>query len=81
MNKNIAFTSLVRIEGRQYEFNFRKKTSAETIFHADVTNAKGERIMFTMIFTEGIWHTSGALLPAWIQKHTELIGQTIHENT
>lgn len=74
MHKNIAFTSIIRIEGRQYEFNFRKQPSPDFTYHADVTNAKGERVMFRMVQHNGKWNTAGALVPAWIEQHVELIG-------
>ena len=48
-NRNIQFTKLIKAEGRLREFNFRKVNGLlEELFTVDVSDDRGNRIMFKM---------------------------------
>ncbi|MEO8583310.1 MAG: hypothetical protein ABI415_05910 [Flavitalea sp.] len=77
---NIAFSRIVRLSDRQWEFNFRKLPGDMPNFHVDVTDAKGDRIQFSMYKdAHGRWHTTGRSLPLWIANEEEVLGATIEE--
>ncbi|MEI6950159.1 hypothetical protein V9K67_23440 [Paraflavisolibacter sp. H34] len=64
--KNIHFTRLIKAAGRLREFNFRKLP--DHLFHVDVSDERGNRIMFTMQRAENNdWKiVEDAPLPQWV---------------
>jgi len=77
---NIAFTKLIRLGSRQWEFNFRKLPGDHQNFHGDVTDAKGERIQFSIHKdAHGVWRTTGMKLPLWIADGDQSLGLAIEE--
>jgi hypothetical protein len=78
---NIAFSKIIKIQGRNCEFNFRKLPADYTSYHVDVTDDKGGRIMFSMYKSaDGIWRTTSNRLPLWISASESLIGAQIEES-
>jgi hypothetical protein len=68
--RNIQFTRLVKAEGRLREFNFRKSNGLqEGLFTVDVSDDRGNRIVFHMQKEEGIWKIIKQQLPAWIGEN------------
>ena len=68
-NRNIHFTKLLKTSGRVREFNFRKVGGLpEQQFHVDVSDDRGNRIIFRMQKAEKgqWWLLNEAALPAWI---------------
>jgi len=84
--KNIQFTRLVKADGRLREFNFRKINSGtEGLFTVDVSDDRGNRIIFNMEKNEGHWSiVTQVLLPDWITnnvlKFEELIEEELKNN-
>lgn len=77
---NIAFSKIIRIAERQWEFNFRKRPGEQPHFHADTTDQKGNRIQFSMLKEEqGGWRVTGMQIPAWIAGAAEILGKAIEE--
>ena len=77
---NIAFTKIIRLKERQWEFNFRKLPGDQQNFHADVTDAKGDRIQFSIYKdAHGVWRTTGIKLPLWIADGDKLLGDAIEQ--
>ncbi|HEX2532215.1 MAG TPA: hypothetical protein VHK69_00690 [Chitinophagaceae bacterium] len=77
---NLAFTRILKIVDRQWEFNFRKLPGDELLFHGDVTDAKGARILFQMYRDEnGSWRARGANLPLWIIAAEDQMGAAIEQ--
>jgi hypothetical protein len=75
---NIAFTRIVSINKNSLEFNFRKLPGDNMNFHADVTDAKGNRIQFSMYRDAHTkWHATGNHLPLWIANSEGTIGNNI----
>lgn len=77
--RNIQFTKLVKIKGRLREFNFRKLNGLnEGQFTVDVSDDRGNRIMFTMQKngSEYIFANS-PLLPDWISEQEKVLGELI----
>lgn len=77
---NIAFSKLVKIEGRQWEVNFRRLPSSPYQFHADTVTLQGERIQFH-IYREGTagWKVNGRDLPAWFSENSDKLGSAIEK--
>jgi hypothetical protein len=68
--RNIQFTRLVKAEGRLREFNFRKSNGLqEGLFTVDVSDDRGNRIIFHMQNDVGVWKFVKQLLPAWIMEN------------
>lgn len=68
-SKNIAFTKLVKADDRLREFNFRKLQAVETgLFHVDVSDDRGNRIMFHMHLENGGWKIDNSVVPQWVRN-------------
>jgi hypothetical protein len=70
--KNIAFTKLIKTDNRLREFNFRKLPDSEKqgLFHVDVSDDRGNRIVFHMKkeSADKQWKISTVPVPQWIQN-------------
>jgi len=78
--RNIQFTKLVKAEGRLREFNFRKSNGLqEGLFTVDVSDDRGNRIVFRMQKEEGIWKIVKQQLPAWVQENESNLHTLIEE--
>ena len=77
--RNIQFTKLVKIHGRLREFNFRKLTGLnEGQFTVDVSDDKGNRIMFTMQKNGSEYKFfNSPSLPDWISEQETTLGELI----
>jgi len=74
---NIAFTLLIKINGRQKEFNFRKRQDDN--YDTDTNDEYGNRYIFRMIRAEEGWKISGKSLPAWLTENERLIHEALEE--
>ena len=79
--KNIQFTKLVKADGRLREFNFRKINSKEEgRFTVDVSDDRGNRIIFNMRKTQNGWELmSQEELPEWVIVNETIFHQLIEE--
>jgi hypothetical protein len=79
--KNVHFTKLVKINGRNVkEFNFRKMKSGENdAFSVDVSDDRGNRIMFQMNKDGNTWHITNGSLPLWIMEQENKLSELIEE--
>lgn len=78
---NTAFSKILKINERNWEFNFRKRQADYLSYHVDVTDDKGRRILFSMPKpANGIWRATSHKLPLWIAASEHLIGETIENN-
>ena len=79
--KNVHFTKLVKVNGRNVkEFNFRKiKNGEDELFSVDVSDDRGNRIMFQMHKDDNIWHITDAQLPVWISENETKLHELIEE--
>lgn len=67
--KNIHFTKLLKVAGRLREFNFRKIPGNSELFHIDVSDDRGNRLMFKMLKEDsGHWKIIHQDLPQWIYE-------------
>jgi hypothetical protein len=77
---NIAFTKVLKMNGRVWEFNFRKLPGEEFAFHTDFTDAKDNRVQFILFRDAGdSWKIKG-VVPAWIPSEIGLLRDAINEN-
>jgi hypothetical protein len=68
--RNIQFSKLVKADGRQREFNFRKSNGLqEGLFTVDVSDDRGNRIIFHMQKEDGVWKIVKQQLPPWIWEN------------
>lgn len=77
--RNIQFTKLVKIQGRLREFNFRKLNGLnEGQFTVDVSDDRGNRIMFTMQKNGNDYTIQPSpSLPQWILEQEATLGELI----
>ncbi len=78
--KNIHFTRLLKINGRLREFNFRKmKGPQEELFSVDVSDDRGNRIMFQMQKDGNAWKITDQEVPKWILENDDKLNEAIEE--
>ena len=73
--RNVQFTKLIKINGRQCEFNFRKRTAEE--FDVDTVDDRGNRIMFKLVKKEDNWSVQGNNSVGWLIQHEKEIGAVV----
>lgn len=78
--KNIQFTKLIKAEGHLREFNFRKLTGfQDELFTVDVSDDRGNRIMFRMRKDNGIWKIIPQPMPEWVAQNEAVFNDVIEE--
>ena len=78
--KNIHFTKLVKIADRLREFNFRRVPDAkEQLFHADVSDDRGNRIVFKLRKNDSNWQIVEQGLPQWVYTTEKILSNVIAE--
>jgi hypothetical protein len=78
--KNIQFTRVLKADGRMREFNFRKPNGQqEGLFTVDVSDDRGNRIVFKMQKEENVWKIVPQPLPAWITANENMFQDVIDE--
>jgi hypothetical protein len=79
--RNIHFTKLVKTTDRLREFNFRLLPgNARNLFHVDVPDDRGNRIVFKMQRNEGNhWKIVEQQLPNWISDNENRLNELIEE--
>jgi hypothetical protein len=78
--KNIQFTKLIKAEGHLREFNFRKLTGfQDELFTVDVSDDRGNRIMFRMRKDNGTWKIIAQPMPEWVAKNEATFNDVIEE--
>ena len=78
---NIQFTCLVKCEGKQREFNFRKRNAADIPYYdVDTVDLTGNRFRFSMDKAADKWIIRESDLPAWILSAESQLSIKIIEN-
>lgn len=78
--KNVHFTKLVKIADRLREFNFRRVPDAtEQLFHVDVSDDRGNRIVFRLRKNQTHWQIVEQSLPQWIYSTEKIISEVVIE--
>ena len=78
--KNIQFTKLIKADGHLREFNFRKLTGfQDELFTVDVSDDRGNRIMFRMRKEEGAWKIIPQPMTEWVAKNEPTFNEVIEE--
>ena len=75
---NVAFTILIKIEGRLKEFNFRKRN--ENLYDVNTNDEYTARYYFQMEREDGKneWRISGQPLPVWLTGHETAISNALN---
>ena len=80
VKKNIHFTKLVKVNGRLKEFNFRKLGGPnEGLFTVDVSDDRGNRILFRMQKEQDTWKIIPQNLPPWVMEKEPTFHDLIEE--
>ncbi len=75
---NIVFTLLIKISGRQREFNFRKRPDSN--YDTDTNDEHGNRYIFRMEKTNDTWKIVGKSLPPWLLESEGLIHESLRKH-
>jgi hypothetical protein len=80
-NRNIQFTKLIKAEGHLREFNFRKVNGLhEELFTVDVSDDRGNRIMFKMKKEGNEWYiATDQPIPDWVKNYSPRYNEAIEE--
>jgi hypothetical protein len=79
VRKNIQFTKLVKAPTQLKEFNFRKLPGVAELFHVDVNDDRGNRIMFNMRREAEGWRITDHIVPKWVSDAEAKLGSAIEE--
>lgn len=81
--KNVHFTRLLKADGRLREFNFRRLNgpSGEYIFTIDVSDDRGNRILFKMEKNGNSWEIRERQLPNWVLENEVKFHEIIEEES
>ena len=80
VKKNIHFTKLVKVNGRLKEFNFRKLGGHnEGLFTVDVSDDRGNRLLFRMQKEQENWKILPQTLPSWVMDKESTFHDLIEE--
>jgi hypothetical protein len=78
--RNIQFTKVIKADGRMREFNFRKPNGQqEGIFTVDVSDDRGNRLVFKMQKEDNSWKIVPQPLPAWVTENETVLHDLIEE--
>jgi hypothetical protein len=78
--RNVHFTKLVKIADRLREFNFRRVPDpSEQLFHVDVSDDRGNRIVFRLRKEGNQWHITEQGLPQWLYSTEDRLSEVISE--
>jgi hypothetical protein len=78
--RNVHFTKLVKIADRLREFNFRRVPDpSEQLFHVDVSDDRGNRIVFRLRKEGAEWHIAEQGLPQWLYPTENKLNEVISE--
>ncbi len=78
--RNIQFSKLLKADGRLREFNFRKPNGLlEGLFTVDVSDDRGNRIVFHMQKEDNAWKIMKQQLPPWIWDNEGNLNALIDE--
>lgn len=79
--KNIHFTRLIKAAGRLREFNFRRVSGndADSVFTVDVSDDRGNRILFKMTRQDNAWRIEPQTLPVWVTENENNFNEIIEE--
>lgn len=64
----LHFTKLVKAGGRLREFNFRRLAGSSELYHVDVSDDRGNRIIFKTRKENGVWKIEDTALPKWVYE-------------
>ena len=74
------FTKLVKAGNKLREFNFRKLNSpSENLFHVDISDERGNRIIFKMRKNDDMWRIVDTSLPQWIYEAEPILSEAIED--
>jgi hypothetical protein len=79
--KNVQFTKLIKAEGRLREFNFRNHLTSlqKNVCSINVTDDRGNRIIFEMQQQDTGWKIAQTQLPVWILENENNFQRFIEE--
>jgi hypothetical protein len=74
------FTKLIKAGNKLREFNFRKLASAaNNLYHVDLSDDRGNRIIFKVQKDSGQWKLVDQALPQWIVEAETALHSAIEE--
>ncbi|HLY70322.1 MAG TPA: hypothetical protein VKR53_11385 [Puia sp.] len=67
--RQIQFSTTIKSNGQMREFNFLKiKNASIPTYHVDVSDERGNRHYFSLIYENTKWVIGKSTLPSWIMN-------------
>ena len=77
---NTHFTRLIKAKDKLREYNFRKLPGLSNLFHVDVSDDRGNRLIFKMQKTEDSrWKIMDEVLPLWVYDSEVKLNEAIED--
>lgn len=74
---NIAFTLLIKVNGRLREFNFRKRP--DNNYDTNTNDEYSNRYFLRMEKNDGAWRAIGKDLPDWIMQNEPALHEALEQ--
>jgi hypothetical protein len=76
--RQIQFSQTIKANGHLREFNFLKIKNAEfPTYHVDVSDERGNRHYFSLVFQHDQWEIAETKLPEWIKAAQEALSSAV----
>jgi hypothetical protein len=76
--RQIQFSQTIKANGHLREFNFLKIKNAEfPTYHVDVSDERGNRHYFSLVFQNDHWEILEMKLPQWIKDAQEALASAV----
>jgi hypothetical protein len=80
LDRQIQFSKAIKANGVIREFNFLKiKTAAVPTYHVDVSDERGNRHYFSLVYENQGWIIPKTTLPAWVMAVQHEIAAAVNE--
>ena len=80
LDRQIQFSKAIKANGVIREFNFLKiKTAAIPTYHVDVSDERGNRHYFSLIYENDEWIIPKTTIPGWITAARNEIAAVVSE--
>jgi hypothetical protein len=77
-HRQVQFSQTIKANGHLREFNFLKIKNAEfPTYHVDVSDERGNRHYFSLVFQNDLWEIAETKLPQWIKDAQDVLGSAV----
>jgi hypothetical protein len=79
-DKQVQFSRSMKTNGQVREFNFLKiKSASVPTYHVDVSDERGNRHYFSLVYEGSAWKIGKTTVPGWISNIEAELGDVVSE--